>query len=359
MSLPVDFFSQSAEPAKPLDSSHAGVSITIADQELIWKKELANAVTSVTDLLEQLELGHYLQIADPQPDFKCLATNSFIKKMQPGNINDPLLRQILPLNQENSLTVQRYGAIDPVGDINAEVSPGLLHKYHGRALLVSTGACAIHCRYCFRRSYPYQQSSCTGKAVKDAIQYLDSHDEIEEIILSGGDPLTLDNNKLADLISTLESIRHVQTLRIHTRLPVVLPSRINSGLLKLLQSTRFQVVMVIHANHANELQHAEQTKLNQLHKTGISLLNQSVLLNGINDNAESLIQLSKRLFQCHTLPYYLHLPDPAKGAMHFSVSKKTALHLKSQIEQQLPGYLVPKLVQEIAENKAKTAISHI
>ncbi|MCG6937534.1 MAG: EF-P beta-lysylation protein EpmB, partial [Gammaproteobacteria bacterium] len=152
---------------------------------------------------------------------------------------------------------------------------------------------------------------------------------------------------------------HVQTLRIHTRLPVVLPNRVNHGLLDLLRSSRFQIVVVIHANHANELQHAEYKKLRLLHKTGITLLNQSVLLKGINDNAEALVELSKRLFQCKTLPYYLHLLDPARGAMHFNVSKKTALHLRSQLEARLPGYLVPKLVQEIAEKSAKTAISHI
>lgn len=359
MSLPVEFRSQTAERSDCTDTAGASLGNAISDPELIWKKELASAITSVRDLLEQLELGHYLHIADIQPDFKCLVTRHFIKKMQPGDINDPLLRQILPLSQENSSALQNAGVIDPVGDMNAEVSQGLLHKYHGRALLVSTGACAIHCRYCFRRSYPYQQSSCTSKAVTDAVHYLNSHREIEEIILSGGDPLTLDNEKLSAIISILENVQHIQTLRIHTRLPVVLPSRINSGLLNLLRSTRLQVVMVIHANHANELQHDEYRILNQLHETGITLLNQSVLLNGINDNADALIELSKRLFQCNTLPYYLHLPDAAKGAMHYNVSKKSAIHLKSQIEQQLPGYLVPRLVQEIAEKKAKTAISHI
>ncbi len=359
MSLPVELFSKSAGLAEPPAPANPAYATLTGDPESIWKKELANATRSVADLLEWLELGHFIKITDTQPDFKCLVTDSFIDKMQAGNINDPLLQQVLPLNQETHSETQSNGTTDPVGDNNALVSQGLLHKYHGRVLLISTGACAIHCRYCFRRSYPYQQSSCTTKALKQALDYLQKHSEIEEIILSGGDPLTLDNEKLAGLISMLESIKHIQTLRIHTRLPVVLPNRINSGLLDLLQSSRFQIVMVIHANHANELQNTESEKLHLLHKAGITLLNQSVLIKGINDNADILIALSKRLFQCKTLPYYLHLLDPARGAMHFNVSKKTALHLKSQIEEQLPGYLVPRLVQEIAENKAKTAILSI
>ena len=329
------------------------------DTDSIWKKELANATTSVTDLLERLELGHHIETADTRADFKCLVTDNYINKIQTGNINDPLLQQVLPLNKENHIREQTGGVTDPVGDIDALASQGLLHKYHGRALLISTGACAVHCRYCFRRCYPYQQYSCTSSALDKVLAYLNKHDEIEEIILSGGDPLILDNEKLGKLISSLESISHIHTLRIHTRLPVVLPSRINTGLLDILQSSRFQVVMVIHANHANELQEDEYTKLQLLHQAGVTLLNQSVLLKGVNDNIETLITLSKRLLQCKTLPYYLHLLDPVKGAMHFDVNKQKALKIKNQMEKQLPGYLVPKLVQEIAGNKAKTAIFNI
>jgi len=324
-----------------------------------WKKELANATTSARHLLEQLELESHLNLADEQPAFKCLVTKSYIKKMQTGDINDPLLRQVLPLTEENDLQTQQAGASDPVGDISAMTTPGLLHKYHGRALLISTGACAIHCRYCFRRHYPYQQSSCTSNVLSQAFDYLKQHAEIEEIILSGGDPLVLDNEKLSNLIAQLETVKQLSTLRIHTRLPLVLPDRIDNGLLQLLQSCRFNVVMVIHSNHANELQQAEHSKLHSLHKAGITLLNQSVLLSGINDDAETLIALSKRLFQCKTLPYYLHLLDPVTGAMHFDVNRQHALKLMVQMQHQLPGYLVPKLVQEIAGKQAKTAIFHI
>jgi len=324
-----------------------------------WKKELANATTSAHDLLTRLDLAAYLDITDEQTAFKCLVSESYIRKMQPGDINDPLLRQVLPLHQENHQATQLAGSTDPVGDINAMPSPGLLHKYYGRALIISTGACAIHCRYCFRRHYPYQQSSCTGNVLGEAFEYLQQHDEIDEAILSGGDPLVLDNAKLAKLITQLETIPHLQTLRIHTRLPVVLPARINNGLLKLLQNSRFDIVMVIHANHANELQHEEFLKLHQLHTAGVTLLNQSVLLKDINDDADTLVELSKRLFQCKTLPYYLHLLDPVAGAMHFDTDKQSALSLKTQIEQRLPGYLVPKLVQETAGKQAKTAIFSI
>ena len=329
------------------------------DAESAWKKELANATTSVAALLERLKLESYIKLTDKQPDFKCLVTESYINKMETGNFNDPLLQQVLPLTKENQQPAQQYGQTDPVGDFDAMTSQGLLHKYHARALLISTGACAIHCRYCFRRFYPYQQFSCTNRALNETLDYLNGHTEIEEIILSGGDPLVLDNEKLNELIKKLENISHLQTLRIHTRLPVVLPSRINTGLLQLFQSSRFQIVIVIHTNHANELQQDEKYKLQLLNDAGITLLNQSVLLKGVNDNAESLIRLSKRLFQCKTLPYYLHLLDPVKGAMHFEVGKQIAVNIHHQMEEKLPGYLVPRLVQEIAGNRSKTAIFRI
>jgi EF-P beta-lysylation protein EpmB len=354
MSYPVKLF---PKPGKP--STLPENPVLVDSAESIWKKELASATTSVASLLEQLDLSQQIEATDIHPGFKCLVTKSYIAKIQAGNINDPLLQQVLPLNKEIHLTTQQNGWNDPVGDINAQASQGLLHKYHGRILLISTGACAIHCRYCFRRHYPYQQFSCSNKALNPVLDYLTEHTEIEEVILSGGDPLVLDNEKLSSLIEKLETIKHLHTLRIHTRLPVVLPNRINTGLLQLLQSSRFQIVMVIHANHANELQHAEYTKLHLLQQAGITLLNQSVLLKGINDNSETLVTLSKRLFQCKTLPYYLHLLDPVKGAMHFEVAKTKALRLKKEMEKQLPGYLVPRLVQEIAGNKSKTAIFRI
>jgi len=346
--------SLSTSPISVTATNHQG-----CKEEIIWKKELSAATTSVAKLLERLKLERYTNTIDVQPDFRCLATDSYIKKITTGDIDDPLLQQILPLNKENLSPAQKNGRIDPVGDLNAEVARGLLHKYHGRALIISTGACAIHCRYCFRRDYPYQDSSCTGKVLDDTLTYLNEHTEIEEVILSGGDPLILDNEKLDSLITKLAQVKHIQTLRIHTRIPVVLPARITTDLLKTLQASRFEIVMVIHANHANELQDQEQAKLHQLHQSGITLLNQSVLLKGINDNSDSLIALSKRLFQCKTLPYYLHSLDPVEGVMHFEVGTRIAHDLIQEVTARLPGYLVPKLVQEIAGSQSKTAIFHI
>lgn len=356
MSLPVEPMPKPVELLDDTDRYDSGLRPNLTSA---WKKELANATTSATHLLEKLGLAHYQEKINEQTEFKCLVTDNYLNKIRPGDINDPLLRQVLPLNTENDLVIQKNGINDPVDDITALATPGLIHKYHGRALLISTGACAIHCRYCFRRHYPYQQSSCTSNSLDDALEYLTRHTEIEEIILSGGDPLVMDNDKLARLVGQLETVTHIQTLRIHTRLPVVLPSRINTGLIELLQSSRFQVVMVIHTNHANELQDDECEKLHLLDKSGITLLNQTVLLKGVNDTDDALVALSKRLFRCKTLPYYLHLLDPVKGAMHFDIDKKTALKLKHQMEIKLPGYLVPKLVQEIAGNESKTAIFRI
>ena len=322
-----------------------------------WKRELADAETSAAKLLERLGLGEHRDSITSSPDFKCLVTDSYIAKMRTGDIDDPLLRQVLPIQEEERDAIQRRGILDPVDDLNAQTSPGMLHKYNGRALLITTGACAIHCRYCFRRHYPYQQASFSNRRLHDTLDYLNSHDEIDEIILSGGDPLVLDNERLTRLVSELESVEHIQTLRIHTRLPVVLPCRIDTGLLDLLKQSRFQVVMVIHANHANELQQEEQDRLSALHQAGVTLLNQSVLLRGVNDDTSTLVALSKRLFQCKTLPYYLHSLDPVSGAMHFEVDKTTALGIKEAMDAQLPGYLVPKLVEEIAGKPSKSAIS--
>jgi len=333
--------------------------ITGSSTKSRWKRELADAETSAANLLERLNLDEHRDLITSYPDFKCLATDSYIAKMRPGDINDPLLRQVLPLQEEERAALQTRGIPDPVGDLDAQASPGILHKYKGRALLITTGACAIHCRYCFRQHYPYQQASFSNRRLHDTLEYLSSHDEIDEIILSGGDPLVLDNERLTRLVCELESVEHIRTLRIHSRLPVVLPSRIDSGLLELLSHSRFQIVMVIHANHANELQHEEQQRLAALHRAGVTLLNQSVLLRGVNDDVSTLVTLSKRLFQSKTLPYYLHSLDPVAGAMHFEVDKTAALSIKEEMDAQLPGYLVPKLVEEIAGKQSKSAIFRI
>ncbi len=329
---------------------------TESDTVATWKQTLSRAITSPAQLIQILGLSEQLHHKIlQQPDFRCLVTPSYLKKIQPGNPDDPLLKQVLPLLEEEKTD----GLTDPVGDLDAITIDGLLHKYHGRALLITTGACAIHCRYCFRRHYPYTDASCKTSRLQSLLDYLHQHSEIEEIILSGGDPLMLDNSRLAHLLKQLETVAFLQTLRIHTRLPVVLPERINSQLLYLLKSSRFRIIMVIHANHANEIAGDERRVLKQLHQSGITLLNQSVLLNGVNDNSETLIALSKQLHTAYTLPYYLHLLDPVQGAAHFNCNEKTAIQLIHQMQAHLPGYLVPRLVREVSGKPSKIAISDI
>jgi EF-P beta-lysylation protein EpmB len=324
-----------------------------------WQSILRAASIPTAMLLRRLQLESRIDDCDPDPDFRCLVTQTYIEKITPGDFDDPLLRQILPLRTENDRHIQLSGRDDPVGDLQARATTGLLHKYHGRALMIATAACAVHCRYCFRRNYPYHHASLTPEHIGSAIEYISDDPDIDEVILSGGDPLVLSNERLASLIAQLEPVSQLSTLRIHSRLPVVLPERIDAGLLRILSDTRLQVVIVIHCNHARELQQSEQSRLAALKDSGISLLNQSVLLRGVNDNAEDLIALSKRLFACHTLPYYLHMLDPTRGAMHFHVDTQRALDIHRCLTDRLPGYLVPRLVREQPGMTSKTAISRI
>lgn len=325
-------------------------------QRELWKTELSESISSSKELLRELELDHlHKSIVQQNPDFKLRVPRPYIAKIQKGKIDDPLLLQILPTLKENDTT----GLNDPVGDLTAMPTPGLLHKYHGRALLITTGACAIHCRYCFRRHFPYSAASDQTSRRSGAIEYLRNHPEIQEVILSGGDPLMLDDTKLANLCTELEDIPHIKWLRLHTRLPVVLPSRINRSLLKWMNSSRFKITVVIHANHANELTHKEADALQRLHDIRVNLLNQSVLLKGVNDNPTALIELSQRLHDCSVSPYYLHLLDKVQGAMHFDVSEKNACELMTELRSSLPGFLVPRLVREIANTDSKTAIFDI
>lgn len=317
-----------------------------------WQAELVEAITSVDELLRLLELDPDAAMALPESDFRLLVPRAFVDKMQVGNPDDPLLRQVLPLALEDA----PGGCRDPVGDLGAMPIPGLLHKYRGRALLLATGACAIHCRYCFRRHFPYASANPCKSQWRHALDYLTAHDEIEEVILSGGDPLVMDNEKLAPLLEALERIAHLRWLRIHTRLPVVLPSRIDDALIRQLQQRRFRTTLVIHANHANELMKDEADALQRLATGGVTLLNQTVLLKGINDSAAALIALSKRLYETGVLPYYLHLLDPAEGVMHFDVPLSHAIAILDALQAALPGFLVPRLVREMPGAASKTAI---
>lgn len=317
-----------------------------------WQSELANAITSIDELLSELELEQLENGLIRDPAFRLLVPRAFVKKMKKRDADDPLLKQILPQIAENAFS----GVTDPVGDLDAMATPGLLHKYKGRVLLVTTGACAVHCRYCFRRHFPYASSNPRKQEWQHALEYIHSHDDIQEVILSGGDPLMLDNANLERLLDALAAVPHLEWLRIHTRIPVMLPSRLDHELVALLQSQRFRITFVIHANHANELMHDETEALQRLLHCGITLLNQSVLLKGVNDSATALIALSKRLYKAGVLPYYLHMLDPVQGAMHFDVAQNRAIDILETVKSELPGYLVPRLVREKPGETSKTAI---
>jgi EF-P beta-lysylation protein EpmB len=275
--------------------------------------------------------------------------------MRKGDPSDPLLRQVLPLADELDNTPGFSS--DAVGDSEALLTPGLLQKYHGRALLITTGACAIHCRYCFRREYPYSESPKSAADWRPALDRIAADSSIDEVILSGGDPLTLSDNHLAELAGRIARIPHVQRLRIHTRLPIVIPSRVTSELIDWLRSTRLTAIVVIHANHANELDDATSAAIGKLIDSGIPLLNQTVLLRGINDHAEALINLSRSLINLRVIPYYLHQLDRVRGAAHFEVPIARGLELIAAMRKVLPGYAVPRYVQEIAGRRHKELLA--
>lgn len=321
-----------------------------------WQHALSNAINNADDLLEKLGLSGHLQAIDKDKirQFPLRVPQSYVDKMRYGDASDPLLRQVFPLIDEG-YPAEGY-LTDPVGDHLAVTSPGILQKYQGRALLLTTGACAIHCRYCFRRHFPYSDSNPLSSQWQQSIEQLASDETISEVILSGGDPLSLHDDKLAKLVVDLADIPHLKRLRIHTRLPVVLPERINASLLNWIQATRFKVVVVIHANHANEIDaHAEQALISLKH-AGCQLLNQTVLLRGINDSVESLSALSERLNDVDVMPYYLHLLDKVAGAQHFDVNQVRAVKLVDDLRKVLPGYLVPRLVREQQGEASKTVI---
>ena len=245
---------------------------------------------------------------------------------------------------------------DPVGDMTAVAEAGVIHKYQGRALLITTGACAINCRYCFRRNFPYSDVQLTPHRQKQALNYIAQHRDITEVILSGGDPLLLNDQKIESLLQQLQQISHLKRIRIHSRLPVVLPARITQQLLTCLANSSKQIILVIHSNHVNELSDPVAKACDQLRINNVTLLNQSVLLKGINDSAEQLCKLSERLFSLGILPYYLHLLDKATGTGHFEVKQEDAIQLMQQVKSHLPGYLVPKLVKEVAGESHKINI---
>lgn len=340
---------------------HSNSTVAIIAQspaQTSWQQDLANTINQASELLEVLNLPADLLNAAKTgaQDFPIRTPRAFVDRMETGNIHDPLLRQVLPLIDEQAQPPAGF-VLDPLGEAKSNTTPGIVHKYKNRVLLIVNGSCAVHCRYCFRRHFPYADNQLNRQQWLETLQYVKQRPEINEVILSGGDPLSSSDARLFDLISAIENIPHIKRLRIHSRLPVVIPKRITPELTERLAQTRLQTVMVIHANHANEIDEQVGSAVKRLHLAGIQVLNQSVLLKGVNDNSQSLIELSERLFEFQVLPYYLHLLDPVIGAHHFDVDEEKAKQLMLDIQTQLPGFLVPKLVREIDNEPSKTWIN--
>ncbi|WP_187407684.1 EF-P beta-lysylation protein EpmB, partial [Acinetobacter baumannii] len=279
---------------------------------------------------------------------------AFVGKMNAKDPLDPLLLQVLPHHLE--LEEHPEFVTDPLGEEAANQLPGVLHKYKSRFLLTLTGACAVHCRYCFRRHFPYQENLPKNEDWLNIKNYIESNPDINEVILSGGDPLTLSNRKLALWLERLSSLKQVKILRIHSRVPIVIPNRIDEELISLLKNSRLRIILVVHSNHASELDDFTCSKLLQLSEHQITVLNQAVLLKGVNDSAQTLTDLSYRLFEARVMPYYLHVLDKVKGAQHFDLIPSEIDAIYQDVLASLPGYLVPKLVREIAGEKNKTPL---
>lgn len=338
----------------------AGTKLPVVQQSCTrqqnWQQALADIVRDPLELFELLQLDRSQIPAALKAclEFPLRIPRDFIDRMQPGDWNDPLLLQVLPAARE--LDYQPGFCSDPLQERDSNPVPGLIHKYHGRVLLIVSGGCAVHCRYCFRRHFPYQDNNPSREDWRQAVDYIRADRSIKEVIFSGGDPLVASDRQLAYLVAQLADIEHLTTLRIHSRLPVVIPQRIDDGCLSWMTATRLRPVMVIHSNHANEIDQQVVGALSQLQRAGVITLNQTVLLAGINDAAEPLAALSERLFAAGCLPYYLHLLDQVSGAAHFDVPESTAQRIVREMLDRLPGYLVPRLVRELPGAPAKQPI---
>lgn len=319
-----------------------------------WQQELREAYRNVDELLQFLGLPMDLVECRASKDFPFLVTRSFAQRMRHADAEDPLLRQVLPVAEE--LHNGEGYSTDPLDEVAAIQCQGVLQKYQSRALLVATPACAIHCRYCFRRHFDYQAP--TQKWWHDARNELSQNQDLEEVILSGGDPLMLSNEMLAQMITDIEAMPQIQRLRIHTRLPIVLPTRIDSALLFLLQRTRLDVVVVVHCNHAQEIDESVIHACHQLRDSGILVLNQSVLLRGVNDASSVLADLSRALISCGVLPYYLHAVDHVASVAHFMVSDSHARKIMQELQARVSGYMLPRFVREIPGEIAKTILTY-
>ena len=319
-----------------------------------WKLALSASFRRVTDLLQYCELEHAYPEISHDANFPFKVTRYYASLIEKGNDLDPLLLQVLP--QAKELYAQPGYSLDAVGDLQAMPIPGLIHKYQGRVLLTMTAACAIHCRYCFRRHFPYREATIDTSSDGEIMQYLTRHTDITEVILSGGDPLMLSDNKLQQLIKSLNRIPHIRRLRIHSRLLSVLPERIDNDFINTISQFDGAVIFVTHINHAQEISPTNQAAFQHLKNQGFTLLNQSVLLKGVNDKADTLAELSYALFSSHILPYYLHRLDKVQGSAHFDITQKSSCDVYKNLQKLLPGYLLPRMVDEIAGHSSKSSV---
>lgn len=325
-----------------------------------WQEAVRDAVRDVGELCRLLELPHDLadsarRAAAASPSFSLFAPRGYVARMRRGDVNDPLLRQVLPLADE--LADVPGFVSDPVGDVDATRQPGLLQKYAGRVLLVTTGACAVHCRYCFRRHFPYDEGPRSLADWRPVIGEIADDPSLHEVILSGGDPLMLVDRVLAQLVDELAAIPHLRRLRLHTRLPIVIPERITGELVNILRDSQLTPIVVVHANHANELAADVAAALARFSDAGIPLLNQAVLLRGVNDSADAQAALCEKLVDHRVLPYYLHQLDRVAGAAHFEVSAESGRRIIAELRQRLPGYAVPRFVAERPTELSKTILA--
>ncbi|RIK84376.1 MAG: EF-P beta-lysylation protein EpmB [Planctomycetota bacterium] len=327
-----------------------------ADRAPNWRHVLKSAIRDAATLCRRLELPpNFVAPAErAAAAFPLFVPEPYLARIRPGDPADPLLRQVLPLDAELA-DAPGYTA-DPVADSAARVSEGVLQKYAGRALLITTGACAIHCRYCFRRHYPYSESPSGLDAWIPALNALAADPSLDEVILSGGDPLTLSDGFLAELIRRIAAIGHIRRIRVHTRLPIVIPQRVTAELIAALRGTRLAPIVVVHANHPREIDTLVARAFAQLVDAGIPLLNQAVLLRGVNDDADTLAALSQTLVNHRAMPYYLHQLDPVQGAAHFAVPAEVGLSLIEDLRVRLPGYAVPRYVREVPGQPSKMPI---
>lgn len=323
-----------------------------------WLQQLADVITEPAELLEYLALSdspEWQKGHDARRLFALRVPYAFARRMKKGDPNDPLLLQVMTSASE-FIATPGYST-DPLEEQDDAIAvPGLLHKYINRALLLVKGGCAVNCRYCFRRHFPYQENQGNKANWRHALDYIRQQPELDEIIFSGGDPLMAKDHELAWLLDEIETIPHIKRLRIHSRLPVVIPARITEALTQRFSQSRLQILLVTHINHANEIDPELCDAMTRLKRANVTLLNQGVLLRGVNDNADTLAKLSNALFDAGIMPYYLHVLDRVQGAAHFMVPDDEARLIMRKLMTKVSGYMVPKLTREIGGEPSKTTI---